>query len=354
MDALIPPHEGMFRSLCGSSSACSVRSLFNCLRCQQGIATDPLSAPGAFGVKVPLPGHPQAGGWELMEFHDRFYLASCDCDFPQDRHERVSGEGLTEFHFTLAGPVSVLSEGATAKGEDLSLVICRMGPQASYQVTCAKGRRRSVALFVQERFMEALVGGAGEALRQVHKDLNAVAADEVYLFQLAINRKLLTLVESIVANPFDDLRRLIYAEAKAMELLCETVAAWRTQTATQVPRLTLRPRDVAMFERARELILSNLADVPNIRELARTLGTNTSKLTLGFRVLYGVTLNQFALNARMEKALSLLSQQDLSMAEIAETVGYQHQSSFTQAFSRHFGFLPSKARVMKTPEPEPQ
>ena len=345
-----PPQEGMFRSLVGSSGACSVRSLFESLRCSPSIARSAIAHAGAFAVKVPLPGRPDAGGWELMEFRDKLYLAICDCDFPQDRVERVGWEGLTEFHFSLSGPVSVSSDGASATGEDLTAVVCRMGPEASYRVTCARGRRRSVALLVQDSFINALTAGESEEFKRIDKDLKAVTAGEVYLFRLPINRKLVTLVESIIANPFDEQRRLIYAEAKCLELLCETMAVWSTQKSTSVSRLAIRPRDMAMFEKARELILSNLSENLGIRQLARSLGTNTSKLTVGFRAVYGVTINQFTLNARMDHALVLLAQQQVSVAEVAEAVGYQHQSSFTQAFTRHFGFLPSKARVMQDVE----
>jgi AraC family transcriptional activator of pyochelin receptor len=35
----------------------------------------------------------------------------------------------------------------------------------------------------------------------------------------------------------------------------------------------------------------------------------------------------------------------MSICQVAECVGYQHQTSFTAAFRDHFGFLPSEARA---------
>lgn len=337
--------RGMWRSLGKNSSSYSIRALFDYLRHSRGIASSMVSYPGAFGAMVPLQQGSDAGGWELMEFEGKFFLAVCDCDFPQDRVESAGWEDMTEFHFALSGPVAVSSDAKSDEGEGLSVFICRMGREASYRVTCAKGRRRSIALLVHNTFMDVLL----EHDSKLAEELGAVGDDEVYMVQLPINQKLASLVDAIVSNSFDERRRLVYAEGKCQELLCETIEPWRNHQASPVSRLTLRPRDVAMLEKARGLIVSNLARPANLRELACQLGTNTSKLTMGFRAINGITINQFALNARMDRALHLLSMGDKAVADVAEEVGYSHQSSFAKAFTKHFGFPPSKTRGIAAP-----
>jgi transcriptional regulator GlxA family with amidase domain len=42
----------------------------------------------------------------------------------------------------------------------------------------------------------------------------------------------------------------------------------------------------------------------------------------------------------MRRAAEMLEQTDLSIKEIAWTVGYEHTSSFTRAFERHFREAP--------------
>src|SRR5690606_26439056 len=110
-----------------------------------------------------------------------------------------------------------------------------------------------------------------------------------------------------------------------------------------VSRLWLKPRDLALIERAAARITGDLAKAWTIRQLAADVGTNTSKLTLGFRVLYGLTVQQYTLKARMARALLMLVEERRTVGETALAVGYQHQSSFSLAFTRYFGFAPSQA-----------
>lgn len=304
------------------------------------------SGSSLFGGKVPLEGGKPNEGWELIEAAGKAYIAVCNCTFPQERAELVLPEELTEFHFTLSGPVSVADVRSVSEANSLSIFICRTGTKASYRVTCGKGPRRSVALYVHNAFLERLMDGSCEQLGSMREELNAVAAEDVFMRRLPINQSLVELVERIISNPHNDQRRLVYAEAKCVELLCETIDLWRAHRDPAAPTLSMRPRDIAMLTRARKLILEDLTTVPSVPDLARILGTNNTKLTTGFRLLFGTTVHRFALEAKMEHALSLLVQRRLSVGAIAEAVGYQHQSSFTLAFSRHFGFSPSSARTI--------
>jgi AraC-like DNA-binding protein len=55
---------------------------------------------------------------------------------------------------------------------------------------------------------------------------------------------------------------------------------------------------------------------------------------------------EYLLSWRMAIAKDLLRSQDISMAEVAERVGYSSSSTFSAAFSRHVGQSPSRfARV---------
>ena len=47
---------------------------------------------------------------------------------------------------------------------------------------------------------------------------------------------------------------------------------------------------------------------------------------------------------RMKRARELLVHSDQSVAQIAQTVGYENQSKFTQAFKEETGMLPREYR----------
>jgi AraC-like DNA-binding protein len=60
-----------------------------------------------------------------------------------------------------------------------------------------------------------------------------------------------------------------------------------------------------------------------------------------------MTVFEYGLGCRMRRALELLQADTVSICQVAESVGYQHQTSFTAAFRDHFGFLPSEARARR-------
>ena len=57
-----------------------------------------------------------------------------------------------------------------------------------------------------------------------------------------------------------------------------------------------------------------------------------------------MTMADYCLECRMRRAQQLLLEARLTIAQVAESVGYEHQSSFTAAFRSHVGMLPREYR----------
>lgn len=81
-----------------------------------------------------------------------------------------------------------------------------------------------------------------------------------------------------------------------------------------------------------------------IENIAFSLGLNRSYLTRLFKEATGYSLQEYLLTYRMKMAIKLLSENDLSVAEIAEAVGYTDTFTFSKAFKRHFGRSPSACK----------
>ncbi|MCK9513375.1 MAG: AraC family transcriptional regulator [Pigmentiphaga sp.] len=342
--------SGLYRSAAYRSAA-TMGEMFGALQGGSDVsAASRIHNHHGFAVRLPVAEGPVAGSWELAEFFGKGYVAVSDCRFAQARTEHVPGDDVIELHFSLTGPASVLSRAGRTEASDLSVVICRVGQDASYAVTCPPGRRRAVSLFVKRDFFLRLIDDGSAELAQVRTELTTLSRHDIYLCRLALNREMLVLAEQIMANPHLGERRLAYLEAKSTELLCETIGTWQQAQDNAVSRLWLRPRDLALIERAAARITGDLAKAWTIRQLAADIGTNTSKLTLGFRVLYGLTVQQYTLKARMARALLMLVEERRTVGETALAVGYQHQSSFSLAFTRYFGFAPSQAGRLEPEE----
>ena len=60
----------------------------------------------------------------------------------------------------------------------------------------------------------------------------------------------------------------------------------------------------------------------------------------------------FLANQRVEKEAELLCRTEVSIKEIAATVGYHHSSSFNRGFQKNFGVAPADFRKKHRPEVE--
>ena len=81
-----------------------------------------------------------------------------------------------------------------------------------------------------------------------------------------------------------------------------------------------------------------------IDNIALSLGLNRSYLTRLFKEATGYSLQEYLLTYRMKMAVKYLTDESLSVNEIAEKVGYNDCFTFSKAFKRHFDKSPSQYR----------
>jgi len=340
------PDDGLFRTrLAGRHARTS--EAFNVLRADAP-RRELLPGDGApvYGGILPVSGDATEGYWELVSIRDEVFLSISNCHYTRERVENVLPEDFVEFHFMLAGPVSVdFSEAGQIRIVAPNLTVVHQGADMQCRVACGPGVWRSVGLHVPRAWFNRFLTGAvaeGVAARTVDE----VASDRIVCHQMAVNVAALDAVEKLLDNPYQGARRLLYAQAKANELLCATVDLWQGFVEEPGSFEVFSARDLRLIEKARDLIVADLSRVPTIPELARAVGTNTSKLKRGFKFLYGMTVFEFGYRQRMHQALALLANERLSIQEVALATGYQHQTSFTTSFKECFGVSPKEVRRM--------
>ena len=83
-----------------------------------------------------------------------------------------------------------------------------------------------------------------------------------------------------------------------------------------------------------------------IERLCRISFMGQTKLKTAFKEYFGCTLYDYILQKRMGQAQHLLMGTELSIAEIAQAVGYDRPESFAKQFQRVTGLLPREYRKM--------
>jgi AraC family transcriptional regulator, transcriptional activator of the genes for pyochelin and ferripyochelin receptors len=142
--------------------------------------------------------------------------------------------------------------------------------------------------------------------------------------------------------PYSGTLGLMYQESKAIELIAHKLAQIESFTRPAPAIMKLRLDEVERVRFAKEILARNLENPPRLFDLARTVGTSHTQLNQGFRKMYGTSVFGYLRQLRLEEARDLLEKGNMNVTEAAMAVGYNSISSFTRAFSEHFGTNPMR------------
>ncbi|KLU24099.1 AraC family transcriptional regulator [Caballeronia mineralivorans PML1(12)] len=87
-----------------------------------------------------------------------------------------------------------------------------------------------------------------------------------------------------------------------------------------------------------------LNNPPTVERLAHLVGTNEKRLSRAFRDNLGRTVFEYLRDERLRIAQRLLSSTSLSIASIAEEIGFSSAANFATAFRERLGMTPSTYR----------
>lgn len=154
-------------------------------------------------------------------------------------------------------------------------------------------------------------------------------------------------IEWLLSHMFQELRlpRLgqeIVIEAYANALCVELVRRIRDARPTRNRPVTggLAPwRMKVVRDRCQQA-----GHAPTLPELAELCAMTVRHLSRAFKEETGETLGQFIQKTTIERACRLLFETDQTIARIANELGFSSTSSFSQAFKRMTGQLPSSTR----------
>lgn len=103
-------------------------------------------------------------------------------------------------------------------------------------------------------------------------------------------------------------------------------------------------KDDALMMEAAARIASGSAGPFSLRGLADGLGLSPVQLTRRFRQAHGQTPSDYLQALRLERARMMLRDTEMTLAEIAEAVGYDNGFYLSRVFTRTFGITPSAFR----------
>ena len=150
---------------------------------------------------------------------------------------------------------------------------------------------------------------------------------------------MIQMLQQIIGCPYQGMTQQLYLESKALELLALQFSYLESDSIAS-KQLGLKAEDLERVQCARDILVQRLNNPPSLIELSRLVELNDRKLKQGFRQLYNTTVFGYLRDCRMEQAQCLLSQSQMSVAQIANRVGYSNPEAFSTAFRRKFGVSP--------------
>ncbi|MAQ75032.1 MAG: AraC family transcriptional regulator [Aquimarina sp.] len=91
-------------------------------------------------------------------------------------------------------------------------------------------------------------------------------------------------------------------------------------------------------------IIDNISEPLTVGILSDKSGIRPRKLQLGFKIIYGKSVNEYVRHLKLEVARDHIKESDLSISEIVYNIGYKSRSYFSRIFYERYGILPTEYR----------
>ncbi|WP_329886559.1 AraC family transcriptional regulator [Pseudoramibacter faecis] len=204
-----------------------------------------------------------------------------------------------------------------------------------------KNRRfQSISITVEEGAFGSIISSIRE--RGALFDMNKSLPARLYTYTPNVAK---ILAEIIGCHLPDDLKK-IYLHGKVFELL----AVYCDEVICRSPRndfgIRISSNDYDALLKARDIISKKHAHPLTISELAKAAAMNEQLLKEGFKHCFGVTVNEYIVQKRMETAQMLLKKGQYTVHDVAWMVGYSHTGYFINLFRKHYGISPGE--MLKT------
>ena len=168
------------------------------------------------------------------------------------------------------------------------------------------------------------------------------------LVSLPLEHRVASLVADTIDTPLDGEARALQYAGRLSELVAYTIDAIHRRSADRAQCLMSR-RDADLAHLLVERLARDYRQPPLVGELAREFGASAKKLQASFKSAFGMTMVEYCLERRIREAQQLLIEAKLTVSQVAERLGYAHQSSFAAAFSGHVGMSPREYRRHRAP-----
>ena len=253
--------------------------------------------------------------------------------------ERKIDSSFIQFHFCLKGESQFLFNNGNYTlnvPEETSLLL--YNPQRDLPINLeVKPNSWLVSVIISIKKFHGLFSQEADYITFLSEDNR----DKKYYKDGKISPSMAIALNQLVNYNLNQSIRTIYFKAKAYEVLSLYFNRSEDADIEQCPFL-VDESNVLKIRKAKDIVISRLAEPPSLQELADEIGLTLKKLKEGFKQIYGDSVFSFLLDYKMEVARKLLESGAHNVNEVGLKVGYSTSSHFIAAFKKKYGTTPKK------------
>ena len=256
-----------------------------------------------------------------------------------ERLERDIDSSYIQFHFCTKGAAAfIFNQGNYSLGisEDTSLLL--YNPQRDLPIQLdLQPHSWLISLLISIKTFHSLFSTDTDYVTFLSEENK----DKKYYEDGKITPSMAVVLNQLINANFNVSVKHLYAKGKAYELLSLFFNMSEDANIEQCPFL-VDEVNIAKLKKAKDIITSNFAEPPTLKELSEAIGLSLKKLKEGFKQIYGDTVYGFLFDYKMEHARRLLESGDYNVNEVGLKVGYSTSSHFIAAFKKKFGTTPKR------------
>ena len=280
------------------------------------------------------------GSQEEIKIENDFilYLFQNDGD-EMYRVQKPVNQGYIQFHFGLKGKGKfIFNQGNYALDlkEEKSLLFYNPQMELPLNLELAPHTWIVSAIISIKKF-HGLFSSQAEHIPFLSEDNK----DKKYYKENDISPSMAIVLSQLFHYNLNSFIKNLYYKGKGYELLSLYFNRSEDPNAEQCPFL-IDEENVLKIKKAKEIMISNMAEPPGLEELSEQVGLSLKKLKMGFKQIYGDTVYGFLFEYKMDYARQLLDSGSYNVNEVGLKIGYSTGSHFIAAFKKKFGTTPKK------------
>lgn len=222
-------------------------------------------------------------------------------------------------------------------------IIDHPGDKIIREVLPAQAEARWLTIICKPDLIQTLAGRSIDDLPEFLRFVDGAQERSTRHRDFVLRSRFVAITTDILKTRIEDPLHIAYVRARCEELLCLALEDLIDPIDTDgLP--VLSDADNERITAAQRFIDDRFRENLTVTDIATVSGLNRNSLFYGFKKKVGVSVSEYIQTRKLEEAKYLIEHTDDHLIDVADSVGFKHQTSFITAFRKRFGVTPGKLR----------